>query len=443
MPAGAGKVNTPATATQRSYRHFSWVYQYDAQNPRRDWYEQPDGSWWEVYPNGTHSHLRLVNASSGFNNASGHLVEKDDNSILVFVPEKLATGESLVFWKSDTDLTKAPFLLGQMTVYKSTAKAWNAALGQAVQDLDVAGLPQQERGAISTARVANAASQQDSAKYTGSARCSSEAPSPLQLAFNCNLVSHGSGPADVVFSMRNGSGCRVAMKGIGQVTGTLGHVYVTNPPGASQSLGSRSNGFSFDDERTPFGAVLAPNGQEYPASCEIDHIVVCSATAPENFPTATYFRPFVDGKCITLAHFGPVTFNQNSCGTPQTSLDWVNSIHRTSDETLTVSDVGSGILVHRFIAAHVTNMGNDDTTIPYAALGSVSVSVSPGAARLSQNDLWLLAMRPNSTATFQEHQDAGYNNGDYDVHGMELYFDSAAGAQAARDFLEYHRCLGR
>lgn len=167
-------------------------------------------------------------------------------------------------------------------------------------------------------------------QYSGNklpdAQCGAQAPSPLDLKFSCRLVPHGSGPADVMFSMKNSSGCRVAVKGVGKVTGTQGHVYATNPPGASQSLGSHTDGFSFEDTRTPFGQVVAPNTQEDPASCEIDGIEACSATAPPNFPANTYFRPFLDGKCTRFQNVGPLAIGTSkTCAAVRVATAYTDS----------------------------------------------------------------------------------------------------------------------
>jgi hypothetical protein len=412
------------------------MYTFDTKNPRRDWYEQPDGGWWEVYPDGTHSHLRVVSATFSYGSQTGHLLEKDDNTIQVFVPKNLTSADWLTFWKTDGSTT--PFRLGQVTVYDSTPKAWNPDLGQVVQDLGTPDQAQQSLTSINKRSSSAPRLASDPTLQPGADQCGSKSPSALHITFGCTLIPHGQGPADVVFSMKNNSGCPVAVKGIGKITGTAGHIYTTNPPGASQSLGGHSDGYSFADTRTPFGPVLTPNNQEFPASCEIDNLVVCSATAPPGFPPDTYFQPFVAGKCAKLPNVGPVAFDHRSnasCGSPQ-SLDWTSGINPSPGQTISVRDLGSGVLIHKYVAANVTNKGNDDTTISYAAIGTVSVSRGFGTD-------WLLVLGVKDGATFPEHQDSGYNDGDYDSHGMQLYFISESALQEARAFFEYHRCLGK
>jgi hypothetical protein len=244
--------------------------------------------------------------------------------------------------------------------------------------------------------------------------------------------------------MKNSSGCRVAVRGIGKVTGTRGHVYATNPPGGSQSLGSRTDGFSFHDTRSPFGQALAPNTQEYPASCEIDNIEACSATAPPNFPAATSFRPFLDGKCTKLSNVGPVALSQvakKACGSSQngTMLDWADSwVHQghaqLRPEERWVKVLDSGILAHKDDSGKRV----DETTILFSSISQVRVVPYDGNPAL-----WKLQILPTQDGTFPEHESEGYNNGDYQSHQFQFVFDSRDAAQQAHDYFEYHLCVGK
>lgn len=291
------------------------------------------------------------------------------------------------------------------------------------------------------------------------AECGSYTPSPTQISFACKEVSRGSGPPEVVFSMKNTSGCKVAERAVGKVTGSNGHIYQTNPAGASGQLWNRTNGYLDNDIRTPFKRVLPPNKAEEPVSCEIVDIEVCSTTPPPGFQAGAAFRPFLDGRCARFNSVGPIYLgrHQAACGDPQkgASLDWAAAWadegrlcpakpYACQPEERSVQLIDGGILAHKYQAAAVTSKGTDDTTIPFAAIGSVALMPKiDGRATVAGADLYPLNIGPTATGTFPEHQSGGYNDGDYQSHGFLFYFASEDAARQAYDFFEYHRCLGK
>jgi Tfp pilus assembly protein PilF len=108
------------TPTSRGYRHFSWNYTSDPNGqPRRDWYEDSDGGWWEVYTNGTKSHFTVVSYAYFMDGIRGKLLEKDDSSLYVYVPDELHSGTWLISWLADQH-QRTMLRLGQITVYEST-----------------------------------------------------------------------------------------------------------------------------------------------------------------------------------------------------------------------------------------------------------------------------------------------------------------------------------
>lgn len=289
------------------------------------------------------------------------------------------------------------------------------------------------------------------------AECGAYTPSPAQVTFNCKEVSHGSGPLDVVFSMKNTSGCHVAARGVGKVKGDQGHVYQTNPAGASGQLWTHTNGYLDNDTRTPFKGVLPPNKAEHPVSCEISDIEVCSTTAPPNFPASAYFRPFIDGKCAKFNNLGPISLNgeQSSCGDSQkgSSLDWTSSWvdagrlcppkpYACNPEERGVRLTDGGVIAHKYQAAGITSKGTDDTTILFASIGGVYL-MPKLTGTVTGVDLWPLSIGTTPSGTFPEHESGGYNDGDYQSHSFLFSFTSEDAARQAHDFFEYHRCLGR
>lgn len=108
------------------FRHFSWNYQHDnSGQPRRDWYEEPDGTWFEVYSNGQKSHFRVVKQPLPFSpgTISGKLLEKDDDTIYVFVPDALRSGAWLNFRQVSNP--NEDYRLGQITVHANTPRPWD------------------------------------------------------------------------------------------------------------------------------------------------------------------------------------------------------------------------------------------------------------------------------------------------------------------------------
>jgi hypothetical protein len=95
---------------QQPLRHFTWYYLNTndaAGQNRRDWYEEPDGGWREVYPNGIQGHFTVVTRGLSLSIAQGDqhvfvqgiVVEKDDHSLVAFIPDQLAAGQWLQ-WKA-------------------------------------------------------------------------------------------------------------------------------------------------------------------------------------------------------------------------------------------------------------------------------------------------------------------------------------------------------
>jgi len=153
--------------------------------------------------------------------------------------------------------------------------------------------------------------------------------------------------------------------------------------GASGQLWGRTNGFSDDDTRTPFGGVLAPNTQEYPATCAINDIEVCSATAPPGFPSSTYFRPFLDGKCARFQNVGPMTLSapQPSCGDGgnANSFSWASNVESAmakygpAQEQISLQLLDSGVFVHRHFPRNPPNSQVAETTITFEAIGGAGI----------------------------------------------------------------------
>jgi hypothetical protein len=55
----------------------------------------------------------------------GKLLEKDDSSIYVYVPDELRSGTWLISWLADQH-QRTMQRLGQITVYESTTSSWGS-----------------------------------------------------------------------------------------------------------------------------------------------------------------------------------------------------------------------------------------------------------------------------------------------------------------------------
>ncbi|WP_263352730.1 hypothetical protein [Acidicapsa acidisoli] len=107
-------------------RHFSWYYMNtkdSAGQNRRDWFEEADGGWREIYPNGIQGHFTLLAKGihlTIFQNGqrvsvSGTVIEKDDKTLIAFVPDQLTTGQWLQ-WKVPGDFSGPWTYAGEITV---------------------------------------------------------------------------------------------------------------------------------------------------------------------------------------------------------------------------------------------------------------------------------------------------------------------------------------
>jgi hypothetical protein len=110
----------------QTLRHFSWYYMNTvdpAGQNRRDWFEESDGGWREVYPNGIRGHFTLI--AKGIHliifqngqrvSVSGAVIEKDDKTLIAFVPDQLMTGQWLQ-WKAPGDFSGPWAYAGEITV---------------------------------------------------------------------------------------------------------------------------------------------------------------------------------------------------------------------------------------------------------------------------------------------------------------------------------------
>lgn len=215
--------------------------------------------------------------------------------------------------------------------------------------------------------------------------CGSWTPTPAEVTFNIRAVKSVTGaiPEDVVFSMRNRSGCRVVVRATGKVIGTKGDVYTTAGDGQPDSLWSSTNGFADDDTHTPFQSVVAPDTQEYPKTGEILDIEVCSATPPSSYPKGSYFDPFRAGRCARFSNFGPVTFKlpSNSPCSLVNSTDWMNvNATRGDGRHQIVVGTGSGaVKTDRFPPDPSQSVSEKKYTIPFGKIEGVMITPPDGA----------------------------------------------------------------
>lgn len=136
-------------SSAQELRHFTWYYlntRDAADQNRRDWFEQPDGGWREVYPNGIQGHFTLIAKGitlTIFQNGQrtpmqGSVIEKDDKTLLAFIPNQLATGQWLQ-WKAPGGLSGPWQYAGMITALPGMSsgvqtKATKPALPQAAQN---------------------------------------------------------------------------------------------------------------------------------------------------------------------------------------------------------------------------------------------------------------------------------------------------------------------
>src|ERR1039458_1437536 len=131
------------------------------------------------------------------------------------------------------------------------------------------------------------------------------------IQFSCNLVSHGTSPANIEVTILNNTTTLKAVRYKPVVTGTLGTV-------EPEALFGRQNvrsGLNYSHEFQTFGgsSIRKP---EYPVSCTITEVSVCPMTPPKGIGTS-YYDPFRSSTCLRSDSFPSVTFKsskvQNSC----------------------------------------------------------------------------------------------------------------------------------
>lgn len=264
--------------------------------------------------------------------------------------------------------------------------------------------------------------------YSGNRRsdsyCAAYVPSLKDVAFTCRMVRHGSGPADIVVSMVNRSGCKVSVRGSTIVTGTNGHVF------KSDALGNISNGYSFHETHQPFGWNLGSDGQEYPKLCAVKNVEICSQTPPPRYPSNSYFDPFRGGNCTRHAYVTRVTFKSPAklaCGRLAGS-DWtsVNIPSRSYEQTIAGERSGMNITIQTSTAGHADQYSY---TVPFgdiASVGNVDAS-DPGDGSDSGNIWFQITAR----APFNSTSDGQAGTISY----VTLVFPNASQAQEAHNYV--------
>jgi hypothetical protein len=110
--------------TPTGFRHFSvmWSVAGDSTQIRQDWYQQVDGSWWAISPNHA-DHYRVTHPSVSASGVLAQLVENDDNSQIVLIPDA-SQSRALLSIASTSD--GALHDVGPITTYMNTARPWNS-----------------------------------------------------------------------------------------------------------------------------------------------------------------------------------------------------------------------------------------------------------------------------------------------------------------------------
>jgi hypothetical protein len=194
------------------------------------------------------------------------------------------------------------------------------------------------------------------------AQCGLYAPSSADIQFTCKLVPpQGLAPADVEVSMTNKSGCEVVTRGDIKITGTQGHVYSNNRLGATPG-----SFYGFDDKYTPYGYMLAPNTQEYPATCELTNIEVCSNTPLTGFSTNTRFNGFQDGKCSRFANitvqFPSVVSPVDMSWSGKSFIKAINCSGCPQSQTVdTITFENGGLHIHEVTTSTIVTSGASST----------------------------------------------------------------------------------
>ena len=159
--------------------------------------------------------------------------------------------------------------------------------------------------------------------------------------------------------------------------------------------------------------------------CELDRIVVCSATPPQGFPASASFRPFQDGQCTTIGQVGPVHLSRTQDACPDKSSDtlaWLKQadINNTDQRATNVTNTGAGLRISMEWrgSTAVRELSFAAIRLVSKTPGSVLVQV-PVAAQVNVNGRDIDAREPS----------------------IEFFFQSPAAADQATRYFQYHKCL--
>jgi hypothetical protein len=238
------------------------------------------------------------------------------------------------------------------------------------------------------------------------------APSPPDVTiglgsaqFPCSVSPHGTSPWDITVSAKNATEGEIAVRYNVHVLGTRGTEYVKD--GGRQNMRS---GFSYPQGFTPFKTSL--NQQEFPASCWVTDIQVCSMARPAGFPPLAYFNPFKDGQCVNLADTARISFNSPEPAVVPAAIQCV-----TSHTEVLNQNVGSN---------NSPNLISKTRVVVNSCAADLKVELKYGGQALGGGESMHMtpAGSPNGTFKF-------YGTGEWEVHLFACPAGSAVSASNA------------
>ena len=326
--------------------------------------------------------------------------------------------------------------------YQKAAAQGNGAAKQNLANLQQQAASQPQGTQSQTGGVGGAA------YYTGNkapdSQCTNWTPNAAEMSFHITASpdTTGEGPESVTFSMTNSSGCVVDIRAVGKATGTQQHVFTTaTTPGQPTSLDFKG----LSDEKTliPFTNVLPPNTQEYPSTAEIYDIEACSDTPPANFPASTYFDPFRNGRCASLASVGPVSLPQPAGSCPAGPAPWFNTTTNGTESDGSSTYTNQQVIQETNGGLQVSDTGSETMVTsggvpiaPQTSTTQISISIpfnNIGDVEILGTGLQLIARSQDFQATLNGYPNNGWR--------QNLNFPTVSDAQAAAAYLKCHAGL--